>query len=117
MPPPEPERPFAEPWHAQLFATTHALARAGAFAWPDWAAHLGDALARADTSGAPKDGSTYYEVWLEAFEAFLAVRGLAGAGALGELKAAWRDAYIATPHGQPVELGTRHSRRPVAHGS
>lgn len=107
MAPPEPEHPFAEPWHAQLFATTHALARSGAFAWPDWAAHFGAALARADADGAPKDGSTYYEIWLAAFETFLAGRGLADAATLAALKTAWTEAYLGTPHGSPVELADR----------
>lgn len=98
------ERPFAEPWHAELFATTHALARAGAFDWADWAAHFGAALAAADAEGAPADGSTYYEVWLSAFETFLAMKGLAAPEDLGALKAAWADAYLTTPHGQPVAL-------------
>jgi nitrile hydratase accessory protein len=105
---PDPDRPFEAPWHAELFATTHALARAGAFAWPDWAAWFGAALAKADAEGAPRDGSTYYEIWLEALEAFLADRKIADAETLAALKAAWHDAYISTPHGRPVEL-----RRPA----
>ena len=106
MPRSEPDHPFAEPWHAQLFATTHALARAGAFAWPDWTTRFGTALARAEAAGAPKDGSTYYEIWLAAFEAFLAELGLAEPAALADLKAAWAEAYLATPHGQPVKLSS-----------
>ncbi|MEM7189987.1 MAG: nitrile hydratase accessory protein [Pseudomonadota bacterium] len=101
---PEPERPFEAPWHADLFATTHALARAGAFDWADWAEAFGAALAKADADGAPKDGSTYYDIWLGALEQFLADRGLADAGTLSELNDAWRDAYLSTPHGQPVTL-------------
>lgn len=103
-PPAEPERPFAEPWHAELFAATHALAAGGAFAWPDWAAAFGDALARADAAGGPKDGSDYYDVWLAAFEAFLIERGLADADSLSGLKTAWTEAYLTTPHGEPVTL-------------
>ena len=101
---PEPEHPFAAPWHADLFATTHALARAGAFAWPDWANAFGAALAKADEAGAPRDGSTYYDIWLDALEEFLTDRGLADAKSLGDLNAAWREAYLSTPHGQPVVL-------------
>ena len=107
MPPPDPDRPFQAPWHAELFATTHALARAGAFAWTDWANWFGAALAAADADGAPKDGSTYYEIWLAAFEAFLSERSLAEAGALADLKSAWTDAYLTTPHGEPVALTKR----------
>ena len=104
MPRPKPERPFEAPWHAELFATTHALAQAGAFAWTEWADWFGAALAKADQDGAPKDGSTYYEIWLEAFEGFLAARGLAQDAALADLKSAWIQAYLSTPHGEPVTL-------------
>ncbi len=102
---PEPERPFEAPWHADLFATTHALARADAFDWTDWAEAFGAELARADADGAPRDGSTYYDIWLDALEQFLADRGLADADTLAGLKDAWCNAYLSTPHGQPVNLG------------
>lgn len=101
---PEPEKPFEAPWHADLFAVTHALARTGAFAWTDWAKAFGVALARADAAGAPPDGSTYYEIWLDAFEQFLTERGLADANVLAGLKAEWTEAYLSTPHGEPVAL-------------
>jgi len=110
-PPTEPDRPFEEPRHAQLFATTHALAAAGVFAWPDWAAWVGAAISRADTKGAPRDGSTYYEIWLEAFEAFLRDRDLADASTLTELRDAWAAAYLATPHGEPVDLAAGRAAR------
>ena len=99
-----PERPFDAPWHAELFATTHALARAGVFDWPDWAGHFGRALAASDAAGSPKDGSAYYEIWLEAFECFLVERGLAERSELAALKEAWTKAYLRTPHGAPVKL-------------
>ena len=101
---PEPDRPFEAPWHADLFATTHALARTGAFEWPKWAETFGAALAKADADGAPKDGSTYYEIWLQAFLVFLADRQLAEPERIRELESAWREAYLSTPHGQPVTL-------------
>lgn len=107
MPAPEPERPFDLPWQAALFALTHALARAGAFGWADWAAWFGRALADADAAGAPTDGSTYYDIWLSAFERFLVDRGLADSAAMAGLRDAWRDAYLTTPHGAPVELSPR----------
>ena len=98
------ERPFDAPWHAELFATTHALARAGVFDWSDWAAHFASTLAARDAAGSPKDGSDYYEIWLEAFECFLVERGLAERSELAALKDAWTRAYLTTPHGAPVEL-------------
>ena len=106
-PPAEPDQPFVEPWHAELFATTHALAQGGAFAWTEWSDAFIAALAADVEGGGPTDGSRYYEIWLAALEAFLVERGLVDAGSLGELRQAWTDAYLATPHGEPVELGRR----------
>ena len=63
------------------------------------------ALAADDRAGAPKDGSAYYETWLSALERFLVERDLADTTGLAELRQAWTDAYLSTPHGQPVELG------------
>ena len=102
--PPEPEQPFSEPWHAELFATTHALARAGAFTWSEWSEAFIAALADDAEAGGPTDGSGYYVTWLAALESFLVERGLADEHSLGELRRAWTDAYLTTPHGSPVEL-------------
>jgi nitrile hydratase accessory protein len=102
--PDEPEAPFSKPWHAQLFAVTHTLASAGRFDWTDWADHFAAALKHADESGAPKDGTAYYDIWLTAFEEFIIARGLADTTGLSDFKRDWTKAYNATPHGEPVEL-------------
>ncbi len=95
---------FAEPWHAQVFALTVRLSEAGHFTWPQWAEVFAGELERASQAGAPKDGSAYYDVWLTALERILRERGLAGAEEVAALKEAWTQAYLATPHGQPVSL-------------
>jgi nitrile hydratase accessory protein len=100
----EPERPFAEPWHAQIFALTHALAAGGTFTWPEWAAHFGAALERARAAGGPVDGSDYYDVWLTALESFLVEHNFADQDRLIDLREAWTSAYLTTPHGEPVIL-------------
>ncbi len=95
---------FSEPWHAQVFAITVKLSEEGHFAWPEWAERFGAGLKRAAETGGPSDGSDYYDVWLETLEALLVARGLATDGALSELKQAWTEAYLSTPHGAPVAL-------------
>ena len=100
----EPEQPFAEPWHAQLFAVTPALAATGAFTWREWTEQFSAALEKANTNGAPRDGSNYYEIWLSAFETFLVAHGLADQQSLASLRSAWARAYLTTPHGSPVSL-------------
>ena len=47
---------------------------------------------------------SYYQHWLAALEHLAIAKGLSGAGELAQRVQAWRDAYLATPHGQPVEL-------------
>ena len=98
------EQFFAEPWHAQLFATTHTLASEGHFEWKDWANHFSAALKSSDGLS-PSDGdSAYYEIWLKAFEEFLIIKNFADKRELTKLKAAWTKSFLTTPHGTAVEL-------------
>ena len=91
---------FAEPWQAQAFALALKLHEAGAFTWPEWAQALS-----AELAGDPDDdGSRYYDHWVAALEGLVAGRNLAAPAELAARKDAWRDAYLRTPHGQPVEL-------------
>lgn len=101
---PEPAQPFEQPWHAELFAATHALAASGAFAWTDWADRFSVALAAASAAAGATDGSDYYDIWLSAFETFLVERALADKDALQSMRDAWVEAYLNTPHGAPVTL-------------
>ena len=100
---------FAEPWQAQAFALAVKLSEQGHFTWKEWAAALAEELKAAADHGEPDDGSHYYEHWLAALEKLVVDKGLADPGALLARKAAWRDAYLHTPHGQPVELPSRGS--------
>ena len=96
---------FAEPWQAQAFALTLKLHEAGHFTWREWAEALSAEIAAARASGDPDLGDTYYWHWLAALERLAAEKGLAQSGELGARKAAWKRAFLSTPHGQPVALG------------
>ncbi|QUJ77142.1 nitrile hydratase accessory protein [Sulfitobacter albidus] len=100
--PPEPA--FEAPWHAQLFALTVHLNEAGHFGWGDWAEAFGATLKRHGLARELDGGDDYFNAWLETLETFLIARDMAEAGALGEMRAAWERAYLATPHGAPVVL-------------
>ena len=102
---------FAAPWEAQAFALTLALHGRGLFTWTEWAAALAAEIKRAQSSGDPDDGSTYYRHWLAAIERLAAERGATSAAALGERRAAWDRAARATPHGQPILLENDPLRR------
>ena len=113
--PAEPERVFREPWHAHVFAFAVKLSQAGHFTWSEWGEHFGAHLRQAaaavdDSAVDPRpmpeiDVATYYDVWLDTLESLLIQRGLATAADLAQLKEAWTEAYLNTPHGTPVELG------------
>ena len=103
LPEPAPEEPvFAEPWQARAFALVLKLAERGHFTSSEWTAVLSRQVAG-------DDGSRYYEHWLAALEKLVVDKGLTDTAALNARKVAWRDAYLHTPHGQPVELPSRKS--------
>lgn len=99
---PTPPAPFDAPWHGQAFALAVALNEAGHFSWPEWAETFGRALRTAGKSG-PLDGSDdYYRAWVSALETILQQKGIADEGLLKIMKSNWTEAFLATPHGQPV---------------
>ena len=95
---------FKEPWEAQAFSLVIALHESGAFSWHEWS----EALAKAIRQGLHQDGvdrgESYYQHWLAALEKIVSAKGLSEASELAQRAEAWREAYLATLHGQPVEL-------------
>jgi len=103
--PRDPEGPvFREPWEAQAFAMTVALHERGLFRWGEWTAVLGDQIKRAQASGDPDTGETYYQHWLTALERIVAEKGVTDAPTLTRYRDAWDHAADRTPHGTPIEL-------------
>ena len=122
---------FKEPWEAQAFSLVIALHESGVFSWDEWADALAQAIRRGLHPGGVEEvvqrvseevaedagekisermeekedrPDSYYQHWLAALEHLAIAKGLSGAGELAQRVQAWRDAYLATPHGQPVEL-------------
>ena len=98
---------FCEPWQAQAFALANALIDKGIFSADEWAAALGAEIRRAQAAGDPDTGETYYNHWLAALERLCADKGLAPGAEVDRRAEEWRAAYLATPHGRPVELKAR----------
>ncbi|MBO9477721.1 nitrile hydratase accessory protein [Shimia sp. R11_0] len=99
-----PDPAFEAPWHAQVFALTVALNEAGHFEWADWAARFGATLKAHGLAKELDGGEDYFNAWLETLEALLIEMKLAEATVLTQMKKAWTEAYLSTPHGQPVKL-------------
>jgi nitrile hydratase accessory protein len=102
---------FAEPWQAQALALATALERAGCFTAAEWSEALGAAIRRSDAEGRSGDGSAddglaYHLHVLAALETLVTAKGAVTRSALATRKAAWRAAYLGTPHGDPVRLAT-----------
>lgn len=95
---------FAEPWQAQAFALTVALMERGVFRAEEWAQMLGAEIAEAVAAGGCRDGSDYYERWLEALEHLLIAKALTSHRGVDDLAASWARAAEATPHGKPILL-------------
>ena len=99
-----PEPVFEAPWHAQVFALTVHLNERDVFDWPQWAERFSATLKRHGLAKELNGGEDYFAAWLETLETFLADRSIADPNETARLKQAWKTAYLATPHGQPVTL-------------
>ena len=95
---------FREPWEAQAFAMTLTLYERKLFTWPEWAAALAAEIKRAQATGDPDTGETYYSHWLAALEKLVADKGVATTETLHRTRDAWDHACDRTPHGKPIEL-------------
>ena len=96
---------FVEQWHAQVLGVANVLVEQGQFTADAWSNALGAALA---TRAKRTDDShqIYYEAALEALESLVATSGAQRVNAteLSGRVGAWREAYLSTPHGEPVML-------------
>lgn len=107
---------FNEPWQAQAFALAVHLSESGYFTWPEWVEVFSQAIKAAQERGDPDLGDTYYQHWLVALERICTDKGLVAPAALKQRKAAWRRAYLNTPHGQPIVLSAALRGGEVADG-
>ena len=102
---------FRAPWEAHAFAMAVALYQKGLFAWPEWSAMLGEEIKKAQASGDPDSGETYYLHWLSTLERMVAEKGATSKDSLTEHFAAWEHAMHRTPHGKPIELTPNDFRK------
>jgi nitrile hydratase accessory protein len=98
---------FAEPWMAQAFACAIQLSRQGVFTWSEWVEVFSAEIKTHPAQPAESSNAAYYRQWLAALETIVGLKGAASAIEITERQEIWRQAYLNTPHGQPVEL--RHA--------
>ena len=95
---------FAEPWNAQALAMADLLIKSGRISPSDWASCLGAEIAAAHAAGHPDNSDTYYQAALSALEHLLVAQGRVSRQELEQRQEDWEHAYLATPHGKPVNL-------------
>jgi len=95
---------FEEGWQAQVLALAFNLVEKGQFSSKDWSEALGSELEKAEKRGDADNSETYYKAVLSAIERLLNSQKSLTGTALNERTEAWRQAYLSTPHGKPVEL-------------
>jgi nitrile hydratase accessory protein len=98
---------FDEPWQAHAFALAVRLSEAGCFSWAEWTAYLSQEIRAAQETGDPDLGFSYYHHWLSALERLCEAKGLVKSADRKIRQEQWREAYLNTPHGRPVELATK----------
>jgi hypothetical protein len=69
-----------------------------------WVKIFSQEIKAAQERGDPDLGDTYYRHWLNALERICGAKNLVGREDMNNRKAAWRRAYLNTPHGQPIDL-------------
>ncbi len=95
---------FAEPWMAQALACTVCLSRQGLFTWNEWVDVFSTEIKSNPQQPGETSNAAYYRQWLAALETIVGLKGAVSSTEIDERQAAWRQAYLNTPHGQPVEL-------------
>ena len=100
------EAAFDEAWQAEALAIADTLVQNGMFSAGAWSAALGEALRNAEADGASDDQQTYYQCVLTALEALVAQYSEIDCLAMSAKREDWEQAYLATPHGQPVKLAS-----------
>ncbi len=103
LPGPEQGPVFNEPWEAHAFALAVRLSEAGCFSVREWSTVLSHEI-RAGP------GASYYQHWLGALERLCVEKGLVNATDMQQRKEEWRQAYLNTPHGKPIELSAAADR-------
>lgn len=95
---------FGEAWHAQVLAIADTLVTSGQISATAWAETLGAERDADDAAGRSDTEETYYATALRALERLLDGGAIVASGDLKARRDTWERAYLATPHGAPVEL-------------
>jgi hemoglobin-like flavoprotein len=95
---------FAQEWQAQVLAMADVLIANKSIEPTRWSEAFGAGLAQAHAAGRQDDMETYYAVALATLETLMTGLGTVTEVEMLKRREAWKQAYLRTPHGQPVKL-------------
>lgn len=104
VPTPNGGKSFEHPSHAQAFAMVVRLNETGLFAWDEWVEIFSEEIKRAPAGPGESPDQAYYRQWVSAMNHLLISLGILTEGDVAERAAVWRQAYLNTPHGEPIAL-------------
>lgn len=109
----EPNRSFDHPWQAQAFAMIVEMHKGGMFTWPEWVEMFSTVIKANPAREGETSNDTYYRQWMIALEKMVGRVAKIATEAVDERVGEWRQAYLNTPHGQPIVLS--NAACPPAH--
>ena len=95
---------FAEQWQAQVLAIAENLIQQQKFSAKQWSEALGREIENHTNKQILNDKETYYKSALIALESLAIEHANISSTEITTRKEEWRDAYLKTPHGNPVSL-------------
>lgn len=95
---------FDEAWQAQALAMADSLVKSGLFSANDWSDALGQALKDSADRADVDSQQTYYSCVLKTLEKLISECSDIDAVVMDNKREDWEQAYLRTPHGQPVTL-------------
>ena len=95
---------FDDHWQAQVLAMVDTLITSGAITPSSWSEAFGANLKRAHDAGKPDDMEMYYTVALQTLETIVTDQCNVTDDEIATRYEDWKQAYLRTPHGEPVEL-------------
>ena len=95
---------FEQEWQAQVLAMADTLITNNLIEPTRWSEAFGAGLAKAHAAGQADDMETYYAVALDTLENLMTSQGALAKVEISNRREEWKQAYLRTPHGQPVKL-------------
>lgn len=93
---------FDHPWQAEAFGLIVQLHKNGRFEWTDWVRVFSAEIKAHPQRPDETANDAYYRQWLAALETITSA--LISPNEVTQRIQEWRQAYLNTPHGEPVSL-------------